>query len=229
MVGRSWCYWQEPHDDSHSWYQSLKEAGQRFEDHIKALEFLVQNLDNWEEEYMEAFDMLLSYHENNLWEWLEEHIKNVSAWVNMHFGVLQEFDNWYMKASDCKLEKDILFHEKCWGESITKAEVWLEYPNVTLHKWMDKASLMFYKGWKMQSSNVETSLKEYAETHLQCLEDYVKTLEQLLNNYTAATSKWLDKLDTSKEVTSQDLAWNLLSLGQWAKTLGKSLVVALQS
>ncbi|KAH0621900.1 hypothetical protein JD844_023633 [Phrynosoma platyrhinos] len=218
IPGRSWCYWQEPHDDSHLWYPSLQ-MGERFEDHIKTINILLQNLNSWVEEHMGAVDLFVSSHVKNLWEWLEEHTKDLNVWVNMYLWALQEFHNRYLKDLDYKLGREILFHEKCWDEDISKAEMWLEHPNLTMYKWMDEPSLLLY-------SNVKSSLQEYTETHLLHLEDHVKTLEQLLDNYTGATSKWLDKHAIYKEMTSQDLAWNLLSLDPQAE--GRGHVIALQ-
>ncbi|XP_061482027.1 uncharacterized protein LOC133384115 [Rhineura floridana] len=219
IPGRSWSFWKEP-PDSYSWYHSLQTVGERFEDHIKTIDLLLQKLDNWMEEHLGALDQLVSDHVMKLWEWLEEHSKDLNTWLNMYLWALQEFNDRYMKDSDYTLGKEILLHGTCW-----EADMWLEHPNITLYKWLEEDPMNFYKALEIQGNNVGNSL----HIHIQHLEDHVKILHQLLDNYTTTATKWLDGYGTLKEASSQKYAWKFLNVGLQAQKLGRAHATALES
>ncbi|XP_077781470.1 uncharacterized protein LOC114593274 [Podarcis muralis] len=219
-AGRSW---KDP-PDSHSWYQSLQTMGERFEDHVKTIDLLLQKLDNWTEDHLGALDQLVNEHVINLWEWLEQHSKDLTAWLNMYLWTLQELHNRYMEGSDYRLGKEILLHDKCWEENISKADMWLKHPNTTLSKWLEEDLMTFNKALEIPGNSMGNSRQESTKIHIQHPKDHVKILEQLLADYTATATKWLEWCSTLREASSQKSA---PKLGRaQATTLGvKCLIV----
>ncbi|XP_039185353.1 uncharacterized protein LOC120301793 [Crotalus tigris] len=204
---RTWSSWKEPQDGSYSWYHSLQVAGERFEDHIKTIALLLQKFDQSMKEQVGALDKLASSHIKNLGEWLEDHTRDLNVWLSMYFWALQEFHNNYMKHPDYILAKEMVLRDKCWNEDISKADPWLDYSNSTLYMWLEEAPLIVYKALRMQGSN----LKRYTETQIQHIEEHIKFLEQLLDNYIAAAKKWLDDFATVKETSSQNFTWDFFT------------------
>ncbi|XP_025027211.1 uncharacterized protein LOC112541544 [Python bivittatus] len=221
---RTWSFWKEPQDGGYSWYHSLQVLGERFEDHVKTIALLLQKLDRSVEDQVGALDKLVSNHVKNLWEWLEDHIKDLNVWLNMYFWAVQEFHDRFTKHPDYMLGKAILLHDNYWNDGINKADSWLEHPNSTLYMWLEEAPLIFYKTLKMQGSNI----KKYTETHIQHIEDHVRALEQLLDNYTSTANKWLEDYAAVKETSSQNFTWDFSTVGSKAQMLGRALVTALQ-
>lgn len=175
-------------------------------------------------EQVGALDKLASNHVKNLGEWLKDHTRDLNVWLNMYFWALQEFHNNYMKHPDYILAKEIVLRDKCWNEDISKADPWLDYSNSTLYTWLEEAPLIVYKALRMQGSN----LKRYTETQIQHIEEHIKFLEQLLDNYTAAAKKWLEDYAIVKETSSQNFTWDFFTVGSKAQMLGRELVAALQ-
>ncbi|XP_042302783.1 uncharacterized protein LOC121919868 [Sceloporus undulatus] len=219
IPGRSWCYSQESPDDL--LYLTIQRLAENFEDDLKATNLVLQEINSLVEEYMGNSNVLATNYVKKLWEEFEEVLEDLNEWVDMYLHLLQVFHTRYLNYVDYKLGREILFCNKCWHLGIRKAKMCLEHPNVTMSKRVIEPSLLLY-------SNVKSLLQVFIETHLQYLEDHVKTLEQLLDNYTAATSKWLEKHTTYKEATSQDFARKLLSLSPRAEMLGTAQVKALQ-
>nr|XP_020649333.1 uncharacterized protein LOC110078973 [Pogona vitticeps] len=228
LPGRSWSAWSNPRSDSHVWYHSLQTAGERFEDHVLLIELLLQQLDTWMEWQLEAFDKLLSDHIKNLQEWLEEHTTDLNVWLNLYFWTLQKFHDRYIKDSDYMLGRDILLHDNYWDEYMNKADMWLEDPNVTLYKWLEEAPPIIYRAWGRQGDDVGSSVQEYIENQTHHLEDHVRILEELLDNYTATASKWLDVHATIKHVRSQKSTRNLLHAAPLAEKLGSTQAIVFQ-
>ncbi|CAI5769264.1 Hypothetical predicted protein [Podarcis lilfordi] len=148
-----------------------------------------QKLDNWTEDHLGALDQLVNEHVINLWEWLEQHSKDLTAWLNMYLWTLQELHNRYMEGSDYRLGKEILLHDKCWEENISKADMWLKHPNTTLNKWLEEDLMTFNKALEIPGNSVGNSRQESTKIHIQHPEDHVKILEQLLADYTATATK----------------------------------------
>ncbi|XP_053140856.1 uncharacterized protein LOC128340111 [Hemicordylus capensis] len=224
--GRSWSPWKDAHNDSYSWSHSLQVMGEKFEEYVRTIYHLLQTLDDWMEEHLGFLEKLVNDHVKKFQEWLEGYIKALSMWLNMYFWTLQEDPDPYTEDVDYKLGKEILVHDKCWEEHIDKADTWLDYINITLYKWLDEDPLSFYN--TLQDSHMGSSLQDYSEIHNQHLEDQIKILGQLLDNYTATISKWLKGYATVKEAPSQKYGWNLLHLGPEVQTLGRAQATALQ-
>ncbi|KAG8124375.1 hypothetical protein E2320_019665, partial [Naja naja] len=219
---RTWSSLKEPQDGSYAWYHSLQVAGERFEKHIKNITILLQKFDRSMKEQVGALDKLTSNRFKNLGEWLEEHTRDLNVWLSMYFWALQEFHNRYMKDPDYMLAKEIALRDKCWNEGMNKDDPWLEYSNITT--WLEEAPLIVYKALRMQGGN----LKIYTEIQIQHIEDHIRLLEQLLDNYSAAASKWLEDYATVKETSSQNFTWDFFTVGSKAQMLGRKLITALQ-
>lgn len=184
----------------------------------------MQKFDQSMKEQVRALDKLANNRMKNLGEWLEENTRDLNVWLNMYFWALQEFHNRYMKHPDYMLAKEIVFRDKCWNEDINKANPLLEYSNSTLYTWLEEAPIIIYKALRMQGSNLQI----YTEIQIQHIEDHVRFLEQLLDNYSAAANKWLEDYATVKETSSQNFTWDFFTVGSKAQKLGRELVTALQ-
>ncbi|XP_034966516.1 uncharacterized protein LOC118082796 [Zootoca vivipara] len=192
--------------DSPSWYQSLQTMGERFEDHVKTIDLLMKKLDNWTQDHLGALDQLVNEHVINLWEWLEQHSMDLTAWLHVYLWTLQELQHRYMEGSDYRLGKEILLHDKCWEENVSKADAWLKHPNATLYKWLEEDLMTLNKALEIQGNSVGSSRQESVKIHIQDPEHHVKMLEQLLAHYIATATKWLEGCSTPRDASSQKSA-----------------------
>ncbi|XP_077160662.1 uncharacterized protein LOC143820996 [Paroedura picta] len=240
IPGRSCDFWKELHGNSCTLYHSMQVVGERLENHLRTIDLLLQefsntagcwvdkhleDIQNWVDEIMGALTTLV----NDQAQSLEKHALDLSAWLNVNFGKLQEYQETYTRVYVYGLGTEIPAHDECSDRNTNQTDSWLDQPAyIPLDEPLGEDLLSFYDVPEMCASNISSSLEDCAHVHIQFLKDSVDVLEKLWDSCRMTISMLLVECRTAEEASYKKAIWDFFNTGPQAEEVERAIATTQQ-